>query len=354
MMNKSVQLLDATLRDGGQGFEDACTNMGADISFTPSVVNSFISLFADSGIDIIELGSIRPSNIDDSRFAIYNNIEDLSSHKPKTQNVNQMFVGLYIGPDTPVRDIPEWNPNLIDGVRVILRYSELKKSIDFCFSLASKGYKVFVQPMLTMRYSDNELDYIISSANQMNAYALYFVDSYGYMKNEDIYRLFHYYDSCLNKQIRIGFHPHNNMSLAYSNAICFLNIVTDRSLIIDSCVTGMGQGAGNLQTELIIPYLNENYGKKFNYEMVLDICDIIENTYEVRNLWGYSVARLLPALYKTAYKYALVMRYKYNMSYRDILFCLQNIPPELKNRYTSDNLDNVLSRYNSKLSLYNK
>lgn len=68
----------------------------------------------------------------------------------------------------------------------------------------------------------------------------------------------------LEKDIQIGFHSHNNMQLAYSNAQKLITVQTNRSLIIDSSVYGMGRGAGNLNTELFVEYLNDNAGKNIN------------------------------------------------------------------------------------------
>lgn len=341
-MAKNIQILDATLRDGGQGLEDLFKNGFSDKVFTEEGKRKTISLLEESGVDIIELGAMGPSKDDKSPFAIYQNVEELSAYLPKERKPGRMYVGLYIGPDTDVDEIPDWNPSLVEGIRVILRYSELKKSLEYCEALANKGYKVFVQPMLTMRYTDEELDLVISYANGIGAYACYFVDSYGYMEPKDIQRLFDYYDARLNKEIKIGFHAHNNMNLAYANVQYFTNIETERELIIDSCATGMGQGAGNMQTELIIPYMNEKWGKAYNLDSVLDVCDYLDKEMIPADLWGYSVTRLLPAIYKTAYKYALIMRNKHHMSFRDINAVLKKMPDELRNRYTVQNLEEAL------------
>ena len=283
-----------------------------------------------------------PSVDDKSKFAIYQNVEELSKYLPEKRNPNALYAGLYIGPDTDVNEIPDWNPSLVEGIRVILRYSELQKSLDYCAALSAKGYKVFVQPMLTMRYTDAELDMVIQAANKMKAYACYFVDSYGYMQPQDVKRLFDYYDARLDKDIKIGFHAHNNMNLAFSNVQYFLNIDSDRDVIIDSCATGMGQGAGNLQTELIIPYLNENYGKNYDYDSVLDICDVFDKDMIPDDLWGYSVARLLPAVYKTAYKYGLMMRNKYHLSFRQMNKILREMPDANRMRFTPQDLESIL------------
>lgn len=340
-MNK-IKLLDATLRDGGQGLDDLFNNGFSDKYYSEEVKHKIIKLLGESKVDIIELGAMGPSPDDKSRFAIYQNVEELSQYLPKNRKPEQLYIGLYIGPDTDVNKIPDWNPSLVKGLRVILRYSELKKSLDYCAALAKKGYSVFVQPMLTMRYSNKELDLVLGMTNDMGAYACYFVDSYGYMESKDVSRLFAYFDKGLNKDVKIGFHAHNNMNLAFSNVISFLNIYTERELLIDSCATGMGQGAGNLQTELIIPYLNEHFGKNYDYEPILEVCDILDNEMIPANLWGYSVTRLLPAVYKTAYKYALVMRNKYHLSFKQMNTILREMPDNMRNRYTKDNVKQLM------------
>lgn len=341
-MKKNIYLLDATLRDGGQGLEDLHKNGFSDKIFTEEVKHSTIGSLGNSNVDIIEIGTMGPSADDKSKFAIYQNVEELSKYLPEKRNPNALYAGLYIGPDTDVNEIPDWDPSLVEGIRVILRYSELQKSLDYCAALSAKGYKVFVQPMLTMRYTDAELDMVIKAANKMKAYACYFVDSYGYMQPQDVKRLFDYYDARLDKDIKIGFHAHNNMNLAFSNVQYFLNIDSDRNVIIDSCATGMGQGAGNLQTELIIPYLNENYGKNYDYDSVLDICEVLDNEMIPDDLWGYSVARLLPAVYKTAYKYGLMMRNKYHLSFRQMNKILREMPDANRMRFTPQDLESIL------------
>lgn len=342
-MSKKVKLLDATLRDGGQGLDDLFNNGFSDKFYPEEAKYKIIDLLGASGVELIELGAMGPSVDDKSKFAIYQNVEELSQYLPKNRDSKKMYLGLYIGPDTDVDKIPDWNPSLVKGIRVILRYSELKKSLDYCAALAKKGYTMFVQPMLTMRYSDKELDLVLGMTNDMGAYACYFVDSYGYMEPKDINRLFKYFDAKLNDGVKIGFHAHNNMNLAYSNVISFLNTETDRELLIDSCATGMGQGAGNLQTELIVPYLNEHFAKNYDYDSILDVCEILDNEMIPANLWGYSVTRLLPAVYKTAYKYALVMRNKYHISFKQMNHILRDMPEDMRNRYTSDNLKYLLN-----------
>ncbi len=338
---ENILLLDCTLRDGGQGLEAAYRGISSSTAFSPEIIREVITHLKKSRLEIIELGCIEKSVEDHTRFSNYQNLQEVSKLLPKERKENQMFVALYIGPDTPLEEIPLWNPELCDGVRVILRYSELKKSLDFCEGLAEKGYKVFVQPMLTARYTDEELELLIKRVNKMRAFALYIVDSYGYMRTEDIVRIYNIYNDRLDPDIRIGFHAHNNLSLAYANTIDFLNYAKTRKIIIDCCVLGMGQGAGNLQSELIVPYLNREYGKHYDYEQILDICDCLEGLTDTPQ-WGYSTAWVIPALYNTAYKYAMIMRMKMHFSYREINYVLSHMKGECKHRYTKENLGSIL------------
>ena len=345
MNNHRIRLLDTTLRDGGLGLEDAYKNGIANRGYNEDLREQLVNQLRRSNIDIIELGSLEKTNQDNRRFEIYETIEDISKNMPQNHNPSQLYAALFRGPDIPLTEIPEWRPGLCEAVRLIVRYSELQKSLDYCRGLVGKGYKVFIQPMLTMRYTNDELDLIIREANDMKAYAVYFVDSYGYMTGEDTLRFAKLFDEQLNPEICLGFHGHNNMNLAFANAKAFLSYPTERNVIVDSCFIGMGQGAGNLQTEIIADYLNRHYGKQYDYDAVLDGCEQIESFLQP-NLWGYSVTTLIPAILHVAYKYAIVFRNQYKLSYKEIYHILSHIPENMRHRYTPDNASILVRDFN--------
>ena len=344
-MKKKISILDCTLRDGGLALEDSAINGEEHNIFKNEVAINFIEKIKKSKIEIIEIGSIEISNDDKKPFSIYQNIEEVSRLIPKNKLDDQIYAALFRGPDTPIADIPKWNPSYCEGIRVIIRYGEIKKSLDFCHALSEKGYKVFIQPMVTMRYDDSEIEALIDAANKMNAYSLYIVDSYGYMQSLDTLRLFQKFHERLSKEIRIGFHSHNNMNLAFSNVMNFAENDTDRSLIIDSTIMGMGQGAGNMQTELLVPYVNNTHKSNYSYNQILEACEIIE-PFCSQNLWGYSVTNLLPAINKTAYKFANALRKRHKLSYPQIHEILSNIPEKMRHRYTEENLAKLVDSLN--------
>lgn len=344
-MSGTIQILDCTLRDGGQGLENLNANGIKTEYFTGVEKIKIAELVRNSGIEIIEIGCMSKSAHSLEKYAIYKDIEELSKFLPEKPNSNQIFTGLYIDPDTPVSEIPDSSPELVDGLREILRYSQLQLSLEHCKALSRKGYKTFIQPMLTMRYTDDELERLVYCANEMNAYALYFVDSFGYMNEKDVERLYKFYIEKLDPQIRIGFHAHNNMENALPNVRYFIEKLRERNRIVDSCVIGMGQGAGNLQTEILISYMNKNYGTTYDFDCILEICDMLEKFRDHdMETWGYSPVRLIPAIHNVAYKYAVAMKLKYNMNLVQINDILSSMPNELKHRYTQENLNKLLGK----------
>jgi 4-hydroxy 2-oxovalerate aldolase len=350
-MNNRIKLLDCTLRDGGQLLEAHNCNQKFGIDNIIVVAQKL----SEAEIDIIELGFVNIKDKDYCDIALFPGVESISSIIPKRRKKEQLFSALFPDPDYPVEMIPEHTEDYCDIIRVILRYSELQKSLDFCKRIARKGYKVFIQPMVTARYTIEDIQMVMDAANEMAAYALYFVDSYGYMTGQDIDKYFTLFDECLDYPIHIGFHAHNNMNLAFSNALRFLEHQGNRQLILDSCIMGMGQGAGNLQTELIIAYLNKHHGKSYNYDSVLEACEIIERLWN-ENLWGYSVARLLSAVNNTAYKFSEALREIHSLSFVEINHLLKNISEQMRHRYTENNVKKLLemNEYRKHYNVENK
>lgn len=349
MDNNRISILECTLRDGGLAIEDEA-NYDPDVSrFDAGERMEIARLLAISNADFIELGSIEISESDKTGYAIYNCVEDISNIKPDI-GTRSRYAALFRGPDTPIEQIPNYDTTMCECIRVIIRYSELKKSMDFCAALSQKGYKVFVQPMLTLRYKQDEINYMIEAANDMNAFALYFVDSYGYMNADDVKRLYDKYDNALAHSIHIGFHAHNNMDLAFTNVVEFIKHSSNRKIIADSTCCGMGQGAGNLQTELLATYLNDNYDTDYDFNAILDVCEIVE-THTAQSLWGYSVPRMLSANSKTAYKVAIALRRTYGLKYKDIHHILRNIPENVRHRYTPQSTIELLKMFGFKDSI---
>ena len=85
---------------------------------------------------------------------------------------------------------------------------------------------------------------------------------------------------------------------AVSNTLALLDVDTEREIIIDSTVFGMGRGAGNLCTELLMQELNTRYGEKYDLAPIFKIYDEhLKDIYEKAS-WGYSVPLFISAKHK--------------------------------------------------------
>jgi 4-hydroxy 2-oxovalerate aldolase len=322
------KLLDCTLRDGG---------FANSFNFGNENIRLIIENLSKANIDIVELGFLDADNQKGKDFSIFPDFNVPMSFISEPKAKEQMFAGMIADfADFPIDKILDKSECSLDVIRVMLRYSELNKSLEYCKQIASKGYKVCIQPAITMRYSQDEINMLFDTANEITAYALYIVDSYGYMTESEVIDYFTLYDKNLDGSIRIGFHAHNNMNLAFSNAVVFINYECDRNILIDSSLFGMGQGAGNLQTELFADYLNKNKYSTYNYDSILEACEIVEKFWGQFS-WGYSVVDFISAINRTSYKYSRELRNKYIMSFVDINHILSSVPEEMRHRYTPEN-----------------
>ena len=105
----------------------------------------------------------------------------------------------------------------------------------------------------------------------------------------------------------------------------------------------MGQGTGNLQTEVIMNYLNSMHEKHYSVQEIYRACEIVDR-YNLNNLWGYYVPRYIAAQNKTAYKYAMTLSNDYRKGYAEINDLLSKMTEDLRYRYTPDNTKLLLDR----------
>lgn len=289
-----IQVLDCTLRDGGY-----CNDCRFGYENEKKILNSLV----EANIDIIECGFLLDNIEYDENQTKFSAIDQVEKLLPKHRK-NKKFVLLTNYGDYDVKKIPDHVEKSIDGIRVAFHKNDRVAALQECEIIKEKGYKVFVQAMVSLSYSDEEFLDLIKGVNNLEPYAFYIVDSFGMMKRKDLTRLFYLVEHNLKNKIKIGFHSHNNMQLAYSNAQSLVDINSARDLIIDTSVYGMGRGAGNLNTELFVEFLNDSAGGKYNITPLLSIIDQILNEFYQKNYWGYSLPNYLSAMHNAHPNYA--------------------------------------------------
>lgn len=311
----SINILDCTLRDGGY------VN---DWEFRRSHIISILNHLSEANIDIIECGYLSNKETYNKDKSIFNTLDQIKSILPKNR-AKEKYVCMVNYGEYDIQDIDLNNNTSVDGFRVAFHKKDSKEALEFCEELQNKGYDVFVQPMVTINYSDQELLSLIKKVNMFNPFACYIVDSFGVMKRNDLSRLLHLFDHNLNATIKIGYHAHNNLQLAYSNAQKFCEVSTLRTKIVDGSVYGMGRGAGNLNTELFIQFINDNFGGEYNITPLLKIIDESINPIYKEQYWGYSMPHYLSAIYNCHPNYSTYLAEKNTLTVDDLKRVMEKI-----------------------------
>lgn len=304
----NIHILDCTLRDGGY-----CNAWRFGFENTKRIIKGLI----DADIEIIECGFITNKTKHDSNTTQFNTLDEIAKVIPTNRN-GKIFVAMMNYNEFDIDTLPDYDGSSIDGIRLAFHKTNRYEAIKVCERIKSKGYLVFIQAMVSLSYKDSEFLEMIHMANEIDPYAFYIVDSFGMMKSKDLSRLFYMVEHNLRPDIWIGFHSHNNMQLAYSNAQHLTNVHTNRNLIIDSSVYGMGRGAGNLNTELFVDYLNENYNKNYQLKPLLNLIDEILNEFYQQNYWGYSLPNYISAVHNAHPNYANYLDDKKTLTIEDI------------------------------------
>ncbi len=334
-LNKRISVLDCTLRDGGY-----VNNW----KFGYRNIINILSSLVDTGIDIIECGFLTNRVEYDKNCTKFNSVEQIADLIPDNRR-RSMFVCMVNYGEYDIKDLPYNTDRYVDGIRVAFHKNDATNAMKLCGDIQSKGYKVFVQPMATMSYTDREVLELIDAANEIQPYAFYMADSFGAMKQSDIMRFFFLNDNNLDKNIRFGYHSHNNMQLAYSNAQSLCEIETRRNIIIDSSTFGMGRGAGNLNSEMFLSYLNDNTKSEYDIKPLLKIIDEVLSHIYSENYWGYSIPYYLSALHYCHPNYATYLDNKKTLSVDNIDDILKLITVENKSVFNREYIEKLYISY---------
>ena len=326
-----IKLLDCTLRDGGY-----INNW----KFGENNINYIISNLNSSNVDFIELGYLDSKKIYDSNYSKYNTLNDMNFED------NKKYLCMINYGDFDIDSLPEYNDDLmVRGIRLAFHKKDYEEAMKCAEKIKEKGYIVFIQPMVTSLYSEEELDRLVNDVNKLQPYALYFADSFGTMKEEDVSKYIDKFDNNVDEKINLGFHSHNNLQLSLSNVSYFIKNVKKHNVIIDSTVYGMGRGAGNLATELIVDYLNKNYDKNYDIDSILNIVSEVLFVIRQENYWGYSIPFYISAINNCHPNYAKFLSDKQTININDINKIMHSIDGNHKYRYDKTYIEELYEKY---------
>jgi len=336
---RNVQILDCTLRDGG---------FVNDWDFGMGSIVSIIGRLVKAGIDIIEVGFIDNRRQHDFNRSIF---PDTDSIKPIFKNLDTdkaMILGMIDFGTCPIEALTEQKDSVLDGIRVIFKKQHYCEALEFCASIKKKGYKIFVNPVSVTSYSDEEMLNLIEKINELAPDTVAIVDTYGLMHKHE---LLHYYD-LLDKNLiagtNIGYHAHNNFQLAYANSLELIALDSERELIVDTSLFGMGKSAGNTCTELIAMHLNENYGKNYDLDQLLEAIDVDISKEYAKKQWGYSFNHFIAASNDCHPDNVSYLIGKKTLSVKSVNEILAKIDQPNKLKFNKEMVENIYNEYQNK------
>jgi len=293
-----VKFLDCTLRDG------AHVNSG---EFGKANIRAIVAGLTEASADFVEIGFLKNVEYDSNVTSYpviedaYKLIEDIPTNPGVTYTVMARADQYDISKLTKCT-------GRIKLIRVAFYYDYLERAIEYAMQVRAKGYDFTLNLINTPGNSVGDLEKFIKYANEVKPFAVTIVDTFGVLDVESMLYIARMYDSKLDKAIKVGFHVHENMALAFSLAKSFIgNIGAERDIIVDGSLMGIGRAPGNLCTELITDYLNTSYGKDYHLPDILSLISDIIVPIKGTHKWGYSPEYFLSAKYRVHRSYAEYM-----------------------------------------------
>lgn len=339
---KNVRILECTLRDGGRVI---------NCEFPDDEIRNMTRRLADAKLDIIEVGFLRDyHNVTYKGNSTF--FTDVDQIKPFLhKNGHTLYVAFVDFGMFDFDSLKPYDGTSIDGIRFGFtqkNYKEKREEILECARIVKeKGYKLFIQGVNSISYSDKELLEVVDLINEIHPYSFGMVDTYGAMYQDDVDRIFGLIDNNLEKDICIDFHSHNNYQLSFAFAMEVIRLSKGvREIIIDSTLLGMGKVAGNLNTELIVDYLVRKMHYDYDFEEIMDIIDDYIYPYANKYKWGYSIPAMMAGIYKSHPNNIIYLTEKFRLATKDIKYILSMIDPQLRMRYDYDNIQRLYQEYN--------
>ncbi|RVT99801.1 hypothetical protein EOD41_15275 [Mucilaginibacter limnophilus] len=272
------KILDCTLRDGGY-----YTNW----DFDTAQVDTYIQSLNRLPVEYIELGyRSHPMKAYHGKY-FYCPVYELERIKKLSNKKLAVILNEKEVSAQNVGDLLQPCSGLVDLVRIAVTPQNLGNSLALAEKIKTVGFEVALNVMYMSKWpQQNNLP---TNLKQLDGLADYFymVDSYGGVYPEDVKQtiaMVREHTLC-----KIGFHGHNNLELALINTLSAIDNGAD---IVDATILGMGRGAGNLKTELLLSVLNTKHQLQVDFNALGNAVDCFEPLLQ-KHQWGTNVPYMI-------------------------------------------------------------
>ena len=272
-----MRLIDCTLRDGGYH-----NSWNFSKKFAEETIQNLVS----SGVTHIEVGFRKPKNLQKKSEGIFANLESVNLQSLEISE--EAKIGLMINASDYmqdsrisldlVKDSFAHSEPVISFVRVAGDIEDIASLKTLKLYLENLGYEVHLNLMKINNLISNlsvakSADQVLEGINTLNLRYLTLADTYGVMRQNELRILIQKFLQVEN--LELGLHMHNNLGLATANSILGLDLGIT---MLDSTLSGMGRGPGNLRTEFIVDEIS--YRTRLNTYDSSKLLDFTAKTYE--------------------------------------------------------------------------
>ena len=277
-----LKVLDCTIRDGGlmneHRFED---------SFVKRVYETCVA----AGIDYMELGYkadrkiFAESSAGPWKFCTEEDMRRIVGDKPTGIKLSVMADAERTDYHN---DILPREQSVLSCIRVASYVHQVPTALDMIKDAHDKGYETTFNLMALSTVQERDLFDALEVVVASPVDVIYVVDSFGSFYSEQIRDLTGKFVKMAGEAGKqVGIHAHNNQQLAYANTI---EAMLSGATWLDATIAGLGRGAGNCPTELLVGFLKN---PKFHLRPVLECVQDLLVPLSKQIDWGYSIPYML-------------------------------------------------------------
>ncbi|GMQ94685.1 MAG: 4-hydroxy-2-oxovalerate aldolase [Acidimicrobiia bacterium] len=261
-MTAAFRLTDSTLRDGSHAIKH---------QFTVDQVRAVVRGLDRAGVEVIEVA--HGDGLGGSSFNYgFSGIDEMELVRAAVDEAENARIAVLLLPGIGVKDDLAQAADIGASVaRIATHSTEADISHQHIALAKDLGMETVGFLMLSHMVAPSEL---LEQALLMESYgadAVYVVDSAGAMTVSDTMERI----TTLKNGLKcgVGLHAHNNLSLAVANSLAAIGEGIDQ---VDGCLTGLGAGAGNCPTEILVAACD-----KAGFETGINLTDLLDVATDV-------------------------------------------------------------------------
>lgn len=303
-----IRFFDATLRDGSHAIQH---------QLTKETIATYCEAMDNAGMYTIIVGHGNGLGASSLQVGL-SKLSDAEMLQTARQHLKRTKLGVYMIPGFgTIKDdlVPALEVG-VDLFKIGCHCTEADVTRQHIEYICNQGKEIYG---VLMNYHMASIDRLLEEAKKMQSYGaqgIILMDSAGASTPEMVKRTIATLVERL--YVLVGFHPHNNMGLAVSNAYIALQ---EGARIIDGTLRGFGAGAGNVQLEALSALLmKEGYELNQNLYTMLDTSEqvIRKAMKEDRALTDVSIVSGMAGVFSSFKTQVLAAAKEFNVDPRDI------------------------------------